>query len=314
MTDLETRYRQLFRAYPAEHRARREDEMVSALLDASRPGQRWPAPREGAAIVVNGWRVRATSATEWRAGLSLASAAAVAFAAAIAGSVLGIALLPPFDASRAPAVHVYGPVALAALCLVTLVVSCLAGRCRVPLALGCVVLAAALIGGQELSGARRSVTVPLACLVLLAAAGAGRLRAWRIARVGALVTGLVAAGWLLVRTVHHFGLEHPALDGTWPWLDRWLYFPYAARLPETWWWVLVGLSLLAGLVRPRFAVAGALLCVPLLPLTSWSFGGTWVTERMLRLVVVLAVLLAAATVRSWASYRPAPRPSGPGEA
>ena len=36
MTDLEARYRRLFAAYPPAHRAEREEEMVTTLLDVAR--------------------------------------------------------------------------------------------------------------------------------------------------------------------------------------------------------------------------------------------------------------------------------------
>lgn len=314
MTDLAGRYRQLIRAYPAEHRAHREEEMVGALLDASRPGQAWPAPRESVAILANGWRVRASSATEWQQGVALASVVATAIAAAIAVAVLGIALLPPVGAGGSSFWHGYGPVAVSALALAALGFAGAARSRRAPMALGGLVLAASLMGGSELVGVRRSVAVPLACFVLLAAAGAGRRRPWRLARLGALVAGLAGGGWLVWRAVALFGLDHPSLSGASPWGDRWLFLPYASRLPETWWWLLVVASLVAGLVRPRFAVAGALLCMPLLPLTSWSFSGSWVVERGLRLAVVLAVLLAVAGVRGWLTGPPERASDGPGEA
>lgn len=56
---LERLYRGLLRAYPAEYRAWREDEMVGTLLEVTRPGQRLPDVREAAGLIAGGLRTRA---------------------------------------------------------------------------------------------------------------------------------------------------------------------------------------------------------------------------------------------------------------
>jgi hypothetical protein len=55
---LARRYRWLVRAYPADYRDRRGEEIVGLLLDASAPGQRWPAPAAAADLLVGGLRRR----------------------------------------------------------------------------------------------------------------------------------------------------------------------------------------------------------------------------------------------------------------
>ena len=60
MTDLlQRRYRRLLLAYPRAYRRRRGDELLGTLMELSRPGQRWPAPRQARALLVAGLRVRA---------------------------------------------------------------------------------------------------------------------------------------------------------------------------------------------------------------------------------------------------------------
>jgi hypothetical protein len=59
VTVLERRYRLLLRAYPAEYRAGRGEEMIGTLLEAAPPGQAWPRRRETAALLTAGVRVRA---------------------------------------------------------------------------------------------------------------------------------------------------------------------------------------------------------------------------------------------------------------
>ena len=94
-SDLEARYRRLFAAYPKAHRAEREEEMITTLLDVAPAGQRRPTLREASSIVLNGVACRARSATEWHLGLGLAGLAARALATALAVAALAIGLLPP---------------------------------------------------------------------------------------------------------------------------------------------------------------------------------------------------------------------------
>ncbi|MGW5162218.1 hypothetical protein ACWEPN_42680, partial [Nonomuraea wenchangensis] len=46
MSSLETRYRRLLAAYPRDHRARHEEEMLGVLLAGARPGQTRPRPAD----------------------------------------------------------------------------------------------------------------------------------------------------------------------------------------------------------------------------------------------------------------------------
>ncbi|MFG1688598.1 hypothetical protein ACGFNP_51230 [Nonomuraea sp. NPDC049269] len=72
MSDLEQRYRRLLRWYPREHRERHEEEMLSVLMAAARPGQSRPEPRDvldlvkGAAAIHARWAFGPESAARWR--------------------------------------------------------------------------------------------------------------------------------------------------------------------------------------------------------------------------------------------------------
>jgi hypothetical protein len=48
----------LLRAYPAWYRRKRAGEMLGTLLEASPPGQGWPAFRDARALIIGGLRVR----------------------------------------------------------------------------------------------------------------------------------------------------------------------------------------------------------------------------------------------------------------
>lgn len=74
---LERRYRYLLRTYPPAHRARRHDEILTTLMEAARPGQRFPAAREAASLFLSGLRARlgpadrADSRSLWLDGLRI---------------------------------------------------------------------------------------------------------------------------------------------------------------------------------------------------------------------------------------------------
>ncbi|MEV3981712.1 hypothetical protein [Nonomuraea sp. NPDC049758] len=80
MSLLEARYRRLLAAYPRDHRARHEEEMIGVLLAGARPGQTRPHPADAAdllwgALRVHGRRAFGPASTPaWRAGLALAVA------------------------------------------------------------------------------------------------------------------------------------------------------------------------------------------------------------------------------------------------
>jgi hypothetical protein len=56
---LERRYRRLLGAYPASWRAANGEALLGTVLDTAQAGQRWPSPREAAALLLDGARTRA---------------------------------------------------------------------------------------------------------------------------------------------------------------------------------------------------------------------------------------------------------------
>lgn len=59
---LRRRYQRLLVTYPSAYRRAHGDEIISTLLDAARPDQRFPAPREAASLLLGGLRTRARQA------------------------------------------------------------------------------------------------------------------------------------------------------------------------------------------------------------------------------------------------------------
>jgi hypothetical protein len=74
---LRRRYERLLVTYPSAYRRAHEDEMLSTLLDAARPDQHHPAPREAVSLLLGGLRTRAHQAARqsprrlWTDGLHL---------------------------------------------------------------------------------------------------------------------------------------------------------------------------------------------------------------------------------------------------
>jgi hypothetical protein len=92
---LERWYRRLLRTYPDPYRRDHGDELLTTLLDAARPGQRLPAPREAASLLAGGLRARALLAGPsnrrlWAGGLWLGAFLLVAenVASALSGQWL----------------------------------------------------------------------------------------------------------------------------------------------------------------------------------------------------------------------------------
>ncbi|MEV6817043.1 hypothetical protein, partial [Micromonospora sp. NPDC051296] len=87
MSGLERRYRQLLRAYPADYRRDRGDEIVGTYLDLAGPERRWPSLADAADLVRGGLRqrLRAAGATDLIPGVRLAGLLALTTATFLAG-------------------------------------------------------------------------------------------------------------------------------------------------------------------------------------------------------------------------------------
>ncbi|GAA2204001.1 hypothetical protein GCM10009850_001280 [Nonomuraea monospora] len=69
MTGLERGFRRLLAAYPKEHRARHEDEMVAVLLASAEPGRRRPSLGDACDVLRGGLTIRLRRAVEGRSNL-----------------------------------------------------------------------------------------------------------------------------------------------------------------------------------------------------------------------------------------------------
>jgi hypothetical protein len=74
---LRRRYERLLFTYPTDYRAAHGEEILSTLLEAARPTQRWPSWRESTSLLLGGLRLRARQAAKqsptrlWTDGLHL---------------------------------------------------------------------------------------------------------------------------------------------------------------------------------------------------------------------------------------------------
>ncbi|MDT0528609.1 hypothetical protein RM555_06325 [Micromonospora sp. DSM 115977] len=87
MRDLERRYRQLLRAYPAAYRQARGGEIVGTYLDLAAPDRRWPSILDVGDVLVGGGRerLRAAGAADLIPGVRLAAVLSHLTATALAG-------------------------------------------------------------------------------------------------------------------------------------------------------------------------------------------------------------------------------------
>jgi hypothetical protein len=85
VSPLERWYRRLLRAYPADYRAGRADEMLGTLLETAVRGQRRPGARESAALIGGGIRARAARNAGLPELASLRLAAMLGCAACLGG-------------------------------------------------------------------------------------------------------------------------------------------------------------------------------------------------------------------------------------
>jgi hypothetical protein len=304
MTDLESRYRWLFAAYPPAHRAEREEEMITTLLDVAAPGQTRPTLREAGAIVGNGLACRARSATEWREGLRLASFAALVLATMLAVAALGVAALPPIAEPVWPMDPARVQLAVWALALAAIAAGTHRawGRRRIilPLASATVMLG----GGAATTGMPRSTYVA-SFLLLLTLSTSGPAFSVR-ARMGAVVIGATAGAALFYRFVVQYRSEEVNQwfgDGAVRAWERWAVASWLVPVRPGLWLLGVLLGFLTGTFRPRFAVATALLATPVALLTvQYSRLGD-IEAIVLPVLLGVLVLLVTAAARS-RSQRP----------
>jgi len=170
---LERRYRRLLRAYPADYRAERGDEIVGTFLDTVGPERRWPYVRDVADLLAGGFRqhLRARHARGLEAGAPLAAALALS-----AGTVLAAFWLLWIEVYPAPTGHSPAAVAWLAWLTAALVAAGRPGRpARVAVLVALLVTVA--VAGAPLLGYHQPpllILVPQAALGLVAIALPGR--------------------------------------------------------------------------------------------------------------------------------------------
>ncbi|MBL6275821.1 hypothetical protein JMF97_06565 [Micromonospora fiedleri] len=178
MNELERRYRRLLRAYPADYRRERGDEIIGTYLDLAGPDRRWPSLAEATDLGRGGLRqrLRAAGAAALIPGVRLAGLLALTTAAFLAGFwVFAEQQLPPAEAG----VPVFGPfvsVGIVAWCgwlIAALVVAVAPGRpARVAIGVA-LLMTAAVPAVSVLAGVPRPpllVVAPMVALGVLALA------------------------------------------------------------------------------------------------------------------------------------------------
>ena len=277
MSALERRCRTLLRAYPRWYRRQRGEEMLTTLLEASQPGQKWPSARDARALILGGLRVRAAQEQRLTTGASLRLAAQL-------GAALTLLILVANSLASATLiwVHVYAPYshvgylfASGVLGLAAVAAAWFAPR---PIVAVLAVAAAALTAYVAWAAERTMVILPVSLFFLLAVLvyrGERMPRSWLW-----LAGALFVANVLLPLTP--LGLPS-------------LYAPLAL-VP----WIILGVVVLWAFVdaRPAMAVAIYITCMylvsPVLGSIGYRYGGglwalmSWPTLAYAIIAVVVA--------------------------
>jgi hypothetical protein len=207
---LRRRYQRLLFTYPSDYRRSHGEEMLSTLLEAARPDQRFPAPREAASLLLGGLRTRARQAARqsprrlWADGLQLGVLLIVLVN-------LGHALQTPFPPRFPLWIALVAVGALAVLrgwvrtaLIATAVAALAAARPLLPQ----VALPWWLPGYGDWSVVAR-YAVPVAVLAVLAWPRAGRLRArswWWLVLPAVAALPLEGDAWALAQAGLQVGL------------------------------------------------------------------------------------------------------------
>jgi hypothetical protein len=267
---LRRRYQRLLLTYPTGYRAAHGDEIVSTLLEAARPTQRFPSWRESTSLLLGGLRLRARQAAKesptrlWTDGLHLGVLVVVLVNL---GGAMELLLLPWTALLAVGALAVlrgWGRTALAATAIAALAVA----RPLLPH----IGLPWWLPGHGDWSAVGRYVW-PAVVLALLAWPGVGRLRprSW---------------WWLLL----------PAIQAALPLVERsWSVVKAGAEVGL----LLAVLVVAVGALDPRPAIAAAVYLVPGLLYAAESIAEGAPSGLALGYWMVLAVLTAALAAAAW---------------
>lgn len=285
MTTLERRCRLLLRAYPAEYRRDRGDEIIGTLLETTPACRSWPTSRDVRGLVVGGLRARAAFNRRLTTGASLRVAALVgvsAYLAYTAVNYLAFAVLALTWKGRAHQAD-WSLMLAGALILVAVVLAWVSSRRAVRLTAVTAAATGVSVAGPWHYYGWMFVSVGLACVAAMALfAGNGerptRRWAWLVAVFGAAPL----LEWLL--------------PGAWPTA----FF----ALVE----VMGVVSVLWVVIDPRPAIATAVFLLALwLPVGIVSLAG-----RDLQSAVPLLIVSAVAPVTVWRLHRQSARASAGG--
>jgi hypothetical protein len=268
---LRRRYERLLFTYPTGYRAAHSEEILSTLLEAARPTQRWPSWRESTSLLLGGLRLRARQAAKesprrlWTDGLHLGVLLVVLV------NLGGALVLQPVPWTALLAVGVlavlrgWGRTALAATAMAALAVA----RPLLPPIIGPPWW---LPGYGDWSAVGRYVW-PAVVLAVLAWPGVGRLRPrswwWLLLPAAQAALPLVEGPWSLIKAGAEVGL------------------------------LLAVLVVAVGALDPRPAIAAALYLVPGLLYAAENIAEGAPSTRALAYWMVLAVLTATLAAAAW---------------
>jgi hypothetical protein len=271
---LRRRYQRLLFTYPTDYRTVHGEEILSTLLEAARPTQRWPSWRESTSLLLGGLRMRARQAAKesprrlWTDGLHL-----------------GVLLVVLVNLGSAPQLRF--PLWTALVAVGALAV--LRGWGRTALAataIGALAVARPLLPQVGLSwwlpgyGAWSAVgryVWPAVVLAVLAWPGVGRLRPrswwWLLLPAAQAALALAEGPWSVVKAGAEVGL------------------------------LLAVLVVAVGALDPRPAIAAAVYLVPGLLYAAESIAEGAPSTLALGYWMVLAVLTATLAAAAWRTRR-----------
>lgn len=286
MTDLEFRYRLLMRAYPKNHRADHEEEIIATLLDVAENGQTRPRLREAAALLTAGVACRVQQSAELKPGLRIAGLIALAGMVGISTMAIVVAAHRPLDLGLMPVI--------AWLTVIATGLAAAWSTSTYRIMPSATVALAMTAAGSSVMGLRRSTIVPAAILLIVSAYSQSGRRPLRQAAVtvGAALGGL--QGWLLAANIDRT-LE--AADSPWVYAAQWDIASDVLLVESP---IALLLYLLAAVVvgfwRMRFGIAAAVLAIPLAAVTLFGPAGPMLYIVGPRNSVVLGVTTGAITL------------------
>ncbi len=262
MSKLELQYRWLMRAYPSNHRARHEDEIVFTLLDVATDGQRRPRFREAVAIITAGLACRVQDSSELNSGLRIAGVAALTatFAAATMAVVLAaqrpieIGLVPLMAWLAVAAVGFFGAWATSTYRLA-------------PASTLTLIMVAA---GPSMMGLRRSILIPAAVFLVLSAFSRPTRRLVRSVAVLAGVLLGLAHGAFISASMNEVFQD---ADSPWVYDAQWDIASDMAMINPGLLFVVWPMAALAVVLRRqlRYVFAAAVLTAPFVVLAAPFF-------------------------------------------